>query len=318
MSRLIPGRDCPLSYHYDSSVFQRAPDFQADTVYVVGGLYGNEQALDTVAEMCASESGATLVFNGDFNWFNAEREGFVAVNRAVLEYRATRGNVETEIAARDEQAGCGCAYPAWVADAAVERSNRIMARLRAMARSVPDIALALGALPMHLLAEVGDTRVAIVHGDLETLAGWDLAQEHLDDEARRARIARQITRAGVRIVASSHTCLPVALPLEIAGRQCAVVNNGAAGMPNFKATRFGVVTRISVRPVRNILPLYALQVGSVYAQALPVHYDHARFMRAFEACWTGDSPAHQAYFERIVDGPNYGLDRALRPSASYF
>jgi len=95
------------------------------------------------------------------------------------------------------------------------------------------------------------------------------------------------------------------------------MNNGAAGMPNFKGTHFGVVTRISVRPARNLAPLYSLRIGSVYAQALPVHYDHERFLRAFESCWTADSPAHLAYFRRIVDGPNYHLDRALRRSASH-
>jgi hypothetical protein len=298
-------------------VFAHAPDFHAETVYIVGGLYGNEQALDAVAEMCAIESEAVLVFNGDFNWFNVERESFVAVNRRVLGQRATRGNVETEIAAVDEQAGCGCGYPEWVGDAEVEWSNRIMTRLRATAQTVPDIGRALGALPMHLVAEIGASRVAIVHGDLESLAGWDLAQEHADDDARRARIARQMARADVRIVASSHTCLPVALPLAIDGRECAVMNNGAAGMPNFKGTRFGVITRISVRPARNLAPLYSLRIGSVYAQALPVHYDHERFLCAFESFWAADSPAHLAYFRRIVDGPNYSVEQALRRSASY-
>jgi len=161
MNRLIPGRSCPLSYRYEPSVFVRTPEFRAETIYIVGGLYGNEQALDVVAEMCGSEPEAVLVFNGDFNWFNAESESFVAVNRRVLEHHATRGNVETEIAAVDEQAGCGCAYPEWVGDAEVERSNRIMTRLRAMARKVPDISLALAALPMHLVAEIGASRVAI-------------------------------------------------------------------------------------------------------------------------------------------------------------
>ena len=71
---------------------------------------------------------------------------------------------------------------------------------RTPARTVPDASLALAALPMHLVAEVGASRVAIVHGDLESLAGWDLAQEHADDDPRRARTARQMARADVRIV----------------------------------------------------------------------------------------------------------------------
>lgn len=206
MNRLIPGRSCPLSYRYDPSVFVRAPDFQAETVYIVGGLYGNEQALDAVAEMCASETEAALVFNGDFNWFNAERESFVAVNRRVLEHRATRGNVETEIAAVDAQAGCGCAYPEWVRDAEVEWSNRIMTRLRATARAEPGITLALAALPMHLVAGVGANRVAIVHGDLESLAGWDLAQEHADDDARC--VLHKMLRRSIRCESDRSTRRP--------------------------------------------------------------------------------------------------------------
>lgn len=309
---MIPGRSCPLSYRYEPRVFARAPDLAADTLYIVGGLYGNAQALDVVREMHASEPGARLVFNGDFNWFNAERASFVAVNRAVLACTATRGNVETEIAAKSEQAGCGCAYPDWVSDADVARSNEIMARLKAVAGAEPGLVESLAALPMHLVADVGGVRVAIIHGDLESLAGWDLAQERAGNDAWSARVVQQMARAQARIVASSHTCLPFIHPLSVAGKAGAIINNGAAGMPNFKGTRYGVMTRVSVSPSRRVAPLYCVRVGVVYVEALPIHYDYALFVQAFERCWAPQSPAYRSYYRRIVDGPDYRMERALR------
>ena len=41
-----PGRFCPAHYGYAPGDFARAVDFVADTLIVVGGLYGNLAALD--------------------------------------------------------------------------------------------------------------------------------------------------------------------------------------------------------------------------------------------------------------------------------
>jgi len=88
---LPPGRSCPLHYRYAPSDFARTPGLVADTLYVVGGLYGNRAALDALLALAAEEGGpATLVFNGDFNWFNIDAEGFAAVNREVLRHVALR------------------------------------------------------------------------------------------------------------------------------------------------------------------------------------------------------------------------------------
>ncbi len=85
-------------------MFNRKPDLSAETLYVIGGLYGNLPALDAVHELAANEpGGATLVFNGDFNWFNIDAAGFSAINEQVLKHTALRGNVETELAG----GGCG-------------------------------------------------------------------------------------------------------------------------------------------------------------------------------------------------------------------
>ena len=52
--------------------------------------------------MVSIEPGAKLVFNGDFNWFNADAMAFEGINRVVLQHVALRGNVETELAAIGE------------------------------------------------------------------------------------------------------------------------------------------------------------------------------------------------------------------------
>ena len=98
----LPGRICPTSYRYSARDFDRDPEIVADTLYVVGGLYGNVEALEAVEALAAREPGpVTLAFNGDFHWFDVAHTDFARVTHAVLEHRAIRGNVETEIAAED-------------------------------------------------------------------------------------------------------------------------------------------------------------------------------------------------------------------------
>ena len=80
--------------------------FAVETLWVAGGLYGNRFALDRLLELYDAEPGPkALVFNGDFHWFDVEPQDFAYVNRAVLARRATRGNVETELA--EPHAGTG-------------------------------------------------------------------------------------------------------------------------------------------------------------------------------------------------------------------
>jgi hypothetical protein len=65
------GRACPVHYRYSPAVFDRPPQFSARTAYIVGGLYGNHQALDTILAMVQRErdqgGDVILIFNGDFN-----------------------------------------------------------------------------------------------------------------------------------------------------------------------------------------------------------------------------------------------------------
>jgi hypothetical protein len=102
-----PGRSCPVTYRYSPTVFRRPAEIEAETLYVIGALYGNPFALDAIDELAAGEQAVpTLVFNGDFNWFEVDPEGFAGLNARVLAHAAIRGNVETELATDDERAGC--------------------------------------------------------------------------------------------------------------------------------------------------------------------------------------------------------------------
>jgi hypothetical protein len=297
---VTPGRSCPVSYHYDASVLDRV-DFRVDTLWVAGGLYGNPFALERLLELYDRErSPKALVFNGDFHWFDVE--DFAAIDGAVSAQRATRGNVETELATPADGAGCGCGYPEWVDEATVARSNRIIERLRIAA--TPAARERLAALPMHLVAEVGGERVAIVHGDADSLAGWGFSQEVLATPEGRRAAQGAFDAARTRIFASSHTCLPVMAAVH--GERL-VVNNGSAGMPNFQGTTYGVATRISVAPGRS---LYARRAGAVHVEAIALDYDAAAWRRRFLAQWPAGSDAHRSYYPRIVGGPRYGLGQA--------
>jgi hypothetical protein len=314
-----PGRACPPAYGYAPSVFARPHDVSADVLYVVGGLYGNIAALQEIERMAAQDTApARLVFNGDFHWFDAEAADFLAVDRAVTRHIALRGNVETEVAHEATGNGCGCAYPESVPDDDVARSNRILARLRAAAREAelasPGLRQRLGALPMHLVAEVDGARIGIVHGDAWSLAGWRFAHDALHGDADQERLARAFQQAAVDGFASTHTCLPALKAITTGGGDRFVVNNGAAGMPNFRGTRCGVLTRIAARPVPAALHdarLYGADFGGLHVDALAVRFDVSAFEARFARWWSAGSDAAVSYGRRIAHGPDFSIDDAL-------
>ena len=304
-----PGRACPLHYRYAPSIFARPVELHADTLLIAGGLYGNLAALHVLNRLLEPE--ATLVFNGDFNWFNIDPAGFSSVNAQALQHIALRGNVETELHAGDSGAGCGCAYPGDVDDAQVERSNAIMSRLHAVSSRSPRLANQLGALPMHLVAQVGDKRIAIVHGDAHSLSGWEFGHDALHDADNTNSLASLFVQAGVHVFASSHTCLPALRKLQGADQTFAVINNGAAGMPNFAGTHFGVATRISIRPCPRTVRVYGTRIGNVFVDAIKLHYDHINFVDQFLSNWPSGSPGHKSYYSRIINGPAFSPEMAL-------
>jgi hypothetical protein len=318
-----PGRSCPLHYRYSPANFLVEPEpilDNLDVIYIVGGLYGNKLALDEVLRLFEAETGAKrLVFNGDFHWFDIDPQTFSAVQDSVLKHVAIRGNVETELTENDTSAGCGCAYPDWVDDRIVTRSNRIMTQLHKCA--TPFIQAQISALPMWRLARVGKHRIGIVHGDAQSLAGWGFAQEHLQDPAHRAEVSRWFEEANVSIFASSHTCLPVFQEIGLTGngRSGWVLNNGAAGMPNFKDDFAGLLTRISLKPLKHahsvVLSRASVKFEELFIDAVGIETNQDQTMQQFLSNWPQTSDAHESYFNRIVSGPDYSTSQVIRRQA---
>jgi hypothetical protein len=325
--RALRGRQCPLAYRYQPAVLAGPARLSARTVFVVGGLYGNPLALEAVLERARVDRAgeATVVFNGDFHWLDVDAADFRRVSELVLSRHATKGNVEAELASA-EDAGCGCAYPDYVDDAVVERSNQVMARLHATAERFPDLVESLGKLPRYLTAMVGGERVGIVHGDPESLAGWGLALEAMEpgDAAVReqtgwhgqptmpAQVAEWFRRAEVTVLASTHTGLPYAQDFVVDAQQRLVINNGTAGMGNFAGSTHGVVTRLSsdLQPPSD--SLYGIALGGLRCDAVPIQFDVERWRERFLAYWPQGTPAYTSYLARITGGTALRLEQAAR------
>ena len=308
----LPGRTCPIRYRYGAQALASATTREAQTLYVVGGLYGNLQALDAIEALAACETGpVTVCFNGDFNWFNVDDAGFEAINHRVLTHHAIAGNVEAELLADSDESGCGCAYPDHVEMSVVERSNRIHARLKTTAARHPAIQAQLAALPLFARYQVGNCRVAVVHGDADSLAGWRFDLDALSDSAQEPWLVDVFRRAQADVFASTHTCQPVLRQLLKHSHTPVVINNGAAGMPNGRDSRAGIITRIGVEASPHT-PLYGTRTAGVHIDALAVDYDHSLFERAFLANWPSGSDAHTSYFNRIQGVLNLEATQALR------
>jgi hypothetical protein len=320
-----PGRSCPLSYRYRPQDLAAPATLAAQTVFVVGCLYGNVAALTAVVARAAQEDPpAKVIFNGDFHFLDVDGDDFRAVGTVVAAHAATLGNVEAELLTESDEAGCGCGYPEYIDDATVDRSNAVVAALRETGRRDPALVQLLAGLPRHLTIDVGGTRVGVVHGDPESLAGWGLALEALepgDAEVRRrvgwrgtpttpAMVADWLRQAEVRVLACTHTGLPYAQDYDVDGRRHLVVNNGAAGLPNFSDRAEGMMTRLSAQTSPAPDSLYGMTLDNLRCDAVPLRYDTVAWGRQFEAAWPAGSPAHTSYAGRVRHGTH------LEPSQS--
>ena len=315
----IAGRICPPSYSYSPSSFARPPELLAEALYVVGGLYGNRFALAKIEQMAALEKvGTQIVFNGDYHWFDTDVDSFIHIEHGVARHTALRGNVETELAEDDDANGCGCAYPESVPDDDVERSNAILDKLRSAVRQVdalkPGTRARLAALPMHLVADVGDARIGIVHGDAWAMAGWRFAHYSLHGAERESALNAVFEQAALDGFASTHTCLPALKVFDTPLGERFVVNNGTAGMSNFACTRYGLITRLATVPVPRALAgvrLYGADLAGLYVDALAVRFDTAAWDDEFERLWPRHTPASVSYRHRILNGPDFSVGEAL-------
>ncbi|MCZ7563828.1 MAG: hypothetical protein M5U08_08465 [Burkholderiales bacterium] len=165
-------------------------------------------------------------------------------------------------------------------DPTAEYSNRILARLRRCADALPQARHRLRALPMTLAARVGGLHVGVVHGHAEALAGWRFAHDALDAPDARPWLEEVRAASGIDVDACTHTCLPAGRNFRLPSGRLTVINIGAAGMPNFRATSFGVITRIGVRPSAQATLCRVARDG-VFIEALPVFFDRRHWLREF-------------------------------------
>lgn len=313
------GRSCPIHYRYRPESLMAEPEtWPEEVLYVVGGLYGNPYALDEIEAMVARErqAGASvrLLFNGDFNWFNAEADWFADINRRVLSHDAMLGNVEYELANPSEGAGCGCAYPDFVGAEVVERSNRIMSQLQTVAAGQPEITLRLAQLSRWRAALFGGLKVLVLHGDPESLAGWGLSHELLSDGGID-QLRHWFEVCDADVILCTHTCLPVVWSGVVAGRRRLLLNNGAAGMGNLARDTRGLVMRLGPRPTVTD-PLMARTVGAMTGSLEPVNFDLAAWQQRFDQLWPPGSDAERSYRQRIAGGTalplaDVALDKAF-------
>ena len=214
------GRACPMDYRLDPSVWAAspAPAHTFDTLLVVGGLYGNPFAMDAVQAMFVKEQERLgeggrvgMVFNGDMHWFDRTAEEFARIEAGAEKYIPMVGNVEAEVRrTEDIGVGCGCAYPDCTDDASVSRSNRIHHMMKAEIGKHPELIAKLKDRPVHMVAQVGDCKIGITHGDEKLLGGWDCAIEQLEDVLRQGELSDFMEENGIDIFATTHTCAAVA------------------------------------------------------------------------------------------------------------
>ena len=192
-----------------------------------------------------------------------------------------------------------------VDEAVVERSNAIQLELNKTVQGISGMAERLAARPSTALLSVAGQRVAISHGDEQSLAGWSCSRESLREPARQQQLDNWFAAHNVQVLATSHTCSAVALNLE----HGALINNGAAGLPNFAGGRYGLLSRIATTP--HPAALYRCERNGLFIEALPLNYHHDAFLADFDRQWPAHSPAALSYRARVLgqlsDRPEHAL-----------
>lgn len=303
----IAGRVGADDYAINPGEWDKDPFATCDTLYCIGGLYGNIEAMKTCIEMLKDESGDVCVtLNGDYHWFDGELESFLEIERLVEPYIPMNGNVELELS-RPEAGGvgCGCSYPTSMSDNFVNRSNAIYAKLRATIAQKNGLAESLRGRPAWGVVRVGDALVGITHGDEKSVSGWDCSVDALRRSERLEELEEFFANHAVDVLSTTHTCAAAAMTVG----NGAVINNGSAGLPEYKDMIFGLVNRIST--TKHPDALYRAEVKGAYIEAVPVRYDNDTFISWFDSIWEEGSPAAKSYRPRAIAGPDTVISDAV-------
>lgn len=307
----LAGRICPLDYSIDAKSFKNFMTIENPTVYIVGGLYGNLEALKEIINMAKEEynkykSEVFIVFNGDMHWFDIEIEDFNKIEEMSSGCEKLLGNVERELfRENDIGIGCGCAYPDYVSDDVVERSNIIHKKLKDTVNKLPKYKNIFSDRKMNIVIQLSEQKIAITHGDEQKLGGWECSRETLSNVDRQEKLNKWFKENDIDILATTHTCSPAALKIE----NGIVINNGASGMPNFKNKIYGLITRISL--YESDKAIYREKIKKLHVEAVAVKYNNDNFLKWFDNVWAIGSEASLSYRDRIVNGPDDFIDNAL-------
>lgn len=305
------GRICPLDYSIDKESFKKFRIIENSTIYIVGGLYGNLEALKEITNMAEEEyykynSKVFIVFNGDMHWFDKKAEDFQSIEEMSDGCEKLLGNVEMELfRENDIGVGCGCAYPVYVDNDIVERSNIIHKELKKVMNRLPKYKNILSHRKKNMTVQIFGQNIAITHGDEKKLGGWECSRENLNRIDRQEELNKWFKDNDIDILATTHTCSPAALKLV----NGIVINNGASGMPNFKGKIYGLITRISL--YKYDAAIYREKMKNLYVEAVAIKYDSNKFLKWFDDVWNIGSEASLSYRDRIVKGTDDFIDNAL-------
>lgn len=301
MEEMKAGRTCPIDYRIEENAFERVRHEEA-AVYIIGGLYGNITALKQIKKMAREEEERTsirptLIFNGDYHWFDADIRLFEEVEALTAGDIRLLGNVEKELSRKtDMGAGCGCAYPPSTDDAAVERSNQIHKRLKGMLRERDDLKEAFAQREPIDVVRVGEAKIGVTHGDERSLAGWGFSGESMEKAERQEEIRDFMEAYEIDCMATTHTCAQAVFDM---GNRL-VLNNGSAGMSSLAGKSSGIFTRIALTPSPDVL--YSKKIKGVYMELLEVAFDKEEYIKVFDSVWEKGSPAEVSYRERLYRG----------------
>lgn len=280
-----------------------------DDIFVVGGLYGNIEAAKKLDQIRKKYPKALFIFNGDIHWFDRKFEDFMLVEEMTHYGVKLLGNVEVELIRNDENyKGCGCSYPEYVDSDVIERSDRIHSEMRKNLEG-KYILDEISKRGKFMALCFGGRKIFVTHGDEKNLAGWGLSIVSLKDVKRVEEVSNWMDEKGVDIMAVTHTCDPALLNND--GK--VIINNGAAGMPNIKGEKYGIITKISKKHDEE--SVYGTCVGDVYVEAYPLCYDSEKFERWFESEWPEGSDANLSYMERIKGNLGNNIEEIFTETA---
>ena len=133
------------------------------------------------------------------------------------------------------------------------------------------------------------------------MSGWGCSIDSLKDSARCAELEEFFAEHAIDVLSTTHTCAAAARAFQ----HGVVINNGSAGLPEFKGELYGLVTRVAATP--HPKALYRAWIKGACVEAVPVPYEQQEFIEWFDSIWEEGSPAAMNYRPRAISGPDVAV-----------